>query len=99
VIGLPTTFFSEYINMANEILRCYKLQIEKEVLSEMCSIPDILAVLREMKAMGVSQKEAYTILEEIRVEVVTNQNDGKEDTILGLMDIVTRYCIPQHYIW
>lgn len=62
--------------------------------------PDLLlSVLKEMKEIGIAQEVAYKILNGIYNTQQIEENSKDSETLLALMDVVTRYCRPEKYIW
>ncbi|MBY0526422.1 MAG: hypothetical protein K2R98_23715 [Gemmataceae bacterium] len=59
-------------------------------------LEEIVAMLRHFKAQGVTQGEAYALLEEMRRTAAT---EAAEDRILEVADFVAGFCSPHMNIW
>ena len=68
--------------------------ILKKGINENKSLSKLKAEIVRFKNNGGSQREAQTILEELRVEF-----QESEDKILELLDYVTDWCQRKHQIW
>ena len=55
-----------------------------------------LEVLREFKVSGGKQSAAYDVLQELRMDQVT---EDAEDFVLEVMDIASGWCPPSKCIW
>jgi len=77
----------------------YKVKLEEEIFSQYDLFDNLIKLLGEMKEAGINQQSAYTILEEIRLLSKVQQNEKFENMVLDLMDIVSRHCPPDRYIW
>lgn len=59
-------------------------------------LEQVVAMLREYKARGVSRDEVYSFLQSLRE---TASDDATEDRILEVADFVAGFCSPHMKIW
>jgi hypothetical protein len=59
-------------------------------------LEEIVAMLRRYKEKGISQREAYSILESLHQ---TTLDEDVDDRILEVADFVAGFCSPHMKIW
>ena len=70
-------------------------ELEAAILSDR-SLEEIVALLRQYKAQGVTREEVYSLLEALRG---TAPDEAAEDRILEVADFVAGFCSPHMTIW
>jgi hypothetical protein len=60
------------------------------------SLRQIVKVLRDYRATGISREEVQDALECLRSQA---QDEAQEDRILEVMDIVSGFCSAENSVW
>jgi hypothetical protein len=60
------------------------------------SLGQIVKVLRDYRAAGISREEVQDALERLRSHA---QDEAQEDRILEVMDIVSGFCSAENSVW
>ena len=74
-------------------------EMERELESAVKSdvpMADVVALLRQYKDRGVSQLEAYAVMERLHLSAT---EDVVDDRILEVADFVAGFCAPHMKIW
>jgi len=69
--------------------------LERAILSGM-SLEEVVAILRQYKAQGVTRDEVYSLLDALRA---TAPNEAADDRILEVSDYVAGFCSPHMNVW
>jgi hypothetical protein len=72
-----------------------RTELEK-ALQDNRSLEDIVSLLRHYKTRGLSQSEAYAVLEKMREKAA---DEASEDRILEVADFVAGFCSPHIKVW
>ena len=67
----------------------------RAALARNAPLDEIVELLREHKAAGLSQHDAYAALQSMR----GGADEGTEDRILEIMDFVSGWCQPAWRVW
>jgi hypothetical protein len=70
-------------------------ELETAILSDK-SLEEIAALLRRLKAQGVTRDEVYLFLDDLRS---TAPDDATDDRILEVSDFVAGFCSPHMKVW
>jgi hypothetical protein len=70
-------------------------ELEAAVHSDM-PLGEVVAILRRLKGQGLTQAEAYALLDHMRE---TAPDEPTDDRILEVADFVAGFCAPHMRIW
>jgi hypothetical protein len=73
----------------------WQRELEAAIRSDL-PLEEVVALLRQVKARGVSQGEVYRLLESLHA---TERNEALDDRILEVSDFAAGFCSPYMKVW
>jgi hypothetical protein len=73
----------------------WQRELEEAIHSDV-PLQEVVALLRRHKAQGVTQEEAYGLLQSLHAAA---HDDALDDRILEVSDFVAGFCSPHMKVW
>jgi hypothetical protein len=73
----------------------WQRELERAIRSDL-PLEEIVALLRRYKKEGVSQREVYSVLENMRAQA---PDEATDDRILEVSDFVAGFCSTHMKVW
>jgi hypothetical protein len=71
----------------------------KKILSGQNAESNLLGLVKQLKADGVEQQTVYRAFEQARARLRGEDQEGKEDAVMNVMDVIVGWCRPSRRIW